>query len=98
MEATTDQIPTVAALNDIARRTMGVTCCTVITPGIAALDENTQSDILKMIDGFEDSTPSYVPHGAHDAGFLSRAVFGHWHHLWTYPLTRPPLLRPAAHP
>src|SRR3546814_5253944 len=49
MEATTDQIATIAALNDIARRTMGVTCRTVITQGIAALDENTQSDILKMI-------------------------------------------------
>src|SRR3546814_8639918 len=43
------QIATIAALNDIARRTMGVTCRTVITQGIAALDENTQSDILKMI-------------------------------------------------
>src|SRR3546814_9684921 len=49
MEATTDQIATIAALNDIARRTMGVTCRTVITHGIAALDENKQSDLLKMI-------------------------------------------------
>src|SRR3546814_331182 len=63
MEATTDQIATVAALNDIARRTMGVTCRTVITQGIAALDENTQSDILKMIEGFEDFTPDNDPHG-----------------------------------
>jgi hypothetical protein len=68
MEATTDQIATVAALNDIARRTMGVTCRTVITQGIAALDENTQSDILKMIEGFEDFTPDNDPHGEHDAG------------------------------
>src|SRR3546814_2285701 len=30
MEATTDQIATIAALNDTARRTMGVTCRTVI--------------------------------------------------------------------
>src|SRR3546814_13625577 len=68
MEATTDQIATIAALNDIARRTMGVTCRTVITQGIAALDENTQSDILKMIEGFEDFTPDNDPHGEHDAG------------------------------
>ena len=76
MEATTDQIATVAALNDIARRTMGVTCRTVITQGIAALDENTQSDILKMIEGFEDFTPDNDPHGEHDAGFLYRDVIG----------------------
>src|SRR3546814_15274651 len=74
MEATTDQIATIAALNDIARRTMGVTCRTVITQGIAALDENTQSDILKMIEGFEDFTPDNDQHGEHDAGFLYRDV------------------------
>ena len=91
MEATTDQIATVAALNDIARRTMGVTCRTVITQGIAALDENTQSDILKMIEGFEDFTPDNDPHGEHDAGFLYRDVLGQWHTRWTDDSTRPAL-------
>ncbi len=91
MEATTDQIATIAALNDIARRTMGVTCRTVITQGIAALDENTQSDILKMIEGFEDFTPDNDPHGEHDAGFLYRDVIGQWHTRWTDDSTRPAL-------
>ena len=91
MEATTDQIATVAALNDIARRTMGVTCRTVITQGIAALDENTQSDILKMIEGFEDFTPDNDPHGEHDAGFLHRDVIGKWHTRRTDDSTRPAL-------
>ena len=91
MEATTDQIATVAALNDIARRTMGVTCRTVITQGIAALDENTQTDILKMIEGFEDFTPDNDPHGEHDAGFLYRDVIGQWHTRWTDDSARPAL-------
>src|SRR3546814_15647508 len=75
----------------IARRTMGVTCRTVITQGIAALDENTQSDILKMIEGFEDFTPDNDPHGEHDAGFLYRDVIGQWHTRWTDDSTRPAL-------
>src|SRR3546814_12682074 len=90
MEATTDQIATIAALNDIARRTMGVTCRTVITQGIAALDENTQSDILKMIEGFEDFTPDNDPHGEHDAGFLYRDVLGQWHTRCIDASTGPP--------
>src|SRR3546814_10233301 len=78
MEATTDQIATIAALNDIARRTMGVTCRTVITQGIAALAENTQSDMLKMIEGFEDFTPAHDPPCAPDAGLLYRDDDGKW--------------------
>src|SRR3546814_12784837 len=70
---------------------MGVTCRTVITQGIAALDENTQSDIRKMIEGFEDFTPDNDPPGEHDAGFLYRDVIGEWHTRWTVDSTRPAL-------
>lgn len=91
MEATPEQIATIAALNDIARRTMGVTCRTVVTQGIAALDEITQIEILKLVESFEDFTAGNDPHGEHDAGFLYRDVIGHWHTRWAADDTRPVL-------
>jgi hypothetical protein len=91
MEITPEQIATIAALNDLARRTMGVTCRTVVTQGIGALDASAQTDIFKLIESFEDFTPDNDPRGEHDAGFLYRDVTGQWHTRWTDDDTRPAL-------
>lgn len=91
MEFSPEQIATIAALNDLARRTMGVTCRTVVTQGIAALDANEQIRIFKLIESFEDFTPDNDPRGEHDAGFLYRDVTSQWHTRWTEDETRPAL-------
>jgi len=91
MEATPEQIATIAALNDLARRTMGVTCRTVITQGVAALDSSTQTNIIKMVEAFEDFTTDNDPRGEHDAGFLYRDLTGQWHTRWTAEDARPSL-------
>ena len=85
------QIAQIAALNDAARLTMGVTCRVVMTQGIAALDDATRSEIIELVERFQDFTPDNDPHGEHDAGFLYRDASGQWRTRWADDDKRPSL-------
>lgn len=60
--------PEIAALNDLARRAMGLACRVVQTPGIAALPPEDQSAIREKVETFDTFTPDNDPYGEHDFG------------------------------
>jgi hypothetical protein len=58
----------IAALNDLARTAMGVTCKLVQTSGISALPARDQSRIRELVELFDAFTPDNNPHGERDFG------------------------------
>ena len=55
----------IAALNDLARRTLQG-CRVVCTEGIMALTGDTQFEILNLVRTFEAFNPENDPYGEHD--------------------------------
>ncbi len=60
----------IAELNDLCRKSMGVTCRLVQTFGINALPENDQSAIREKVELFNDFTEANDPYGEHDFGAI----------------------------
>lgn len=60
----------IAELNDILRTTF-LTGRVLMTEGIRALPEETQSRIVEAVQIFTDFTPDNDPHGEHDFGALT---------------------------
>ncbi|MCP4372201.1 MAG: DUF3768 domain-containing protein [Deltaproteobacteria bacterium] len=60
----------IAELNDLCRKSMGVTCSLVQTFGIKALPENDQSAIREKVELFNDFTEANDPCGEHDFGAI----------------------------
>jgi Protein of unknown function (DUF3768) len=75
---------TIARLNDLARKAMGVACRAVATQGFRALPVTDQSRIRELIETFDAFTPDNDPHGERDFGAIYLAVDGRW------TTTRPP--------
>lgn len=61
----------IAALNDLSRRTLGVTCRLVQSDGINALPEAEQSAIREAVERFNDFNADNDPHGERDFGAFS---------------------------
>jgi hypothetical protein len=55
----------IAALNDLARKTLQE-CRVVFTPGILALEDFEQFEVLNLVRGFDTFTPDNDPFGEHD--------------------------------
>ncbi len=60
----------IAELNDLCRKSSGVTCRLVQTFGINALPENDQSAIREKVELFNDFTEANDPYGEHDFGAI----------------------------
>ncbi len=60
----------IAELNDLCRKSMGVTCKLVQTFGINTLPEEDQSEIRKKVELFNDFNEDNDPHGEHDFGAI----------------------------
>ncbi len=60
----------IAELNDLCRKSMGVTCRLVQTFGINTLPENEQSAIREKVELFNDFNEDNDPHGEHDFGAI----------------------------
>ncbi len=58
----------IAELNDLCRKSMGVTCRLVQTHGINTMPEKDQSEIRQTVELFNDFTEENDPHGEHDFG------------------------------
>ena len=58
----------IAALNDFARKAMGVACRVYQTPGISALPAQDQSAIREKVETFDAFTPDNDPYREHDFG------------------------------
>lgn len=58
----------IAQLNDLARRTMGLTCKLIQTQGICALPDEDQSAIREQVEKFNSFTNDNDPWGEHDFG------------------------------
>jgi hypothetical protein len=65
---TNDKTPEIAALNDLARRAMGIACRLVQTSGICALPLRDQSAIREKVETFSTFTPDNDPYGERDFG------------------------------
>jgi len=65
---TNDTTSKIAALNNVSRKAMGVTCHLVQTSGISALPLTDQSGIREKVETFDAFTPDNDPHGEHDFG------------------------------
>jgi hypothetical protein len=59
---------TIAALNDLCRKAMGIASRVVQTCGISALSPQDQSRIREKVETFDDFTTGNDPHGEHDFG------------------------------
>ncbi len=62
------RIKTIAALNDLCRKAMGVAGRVYQTTGISALPPEDQSAIREKVETFDAFTPDNDPHGEHDFG------------------------------
>ncbi|MBT5303668.1 MAG: DUF3768 domain-containing protein [Candidatus Scalindua sp.] len=60
----------IAELNDLCRKSMGVTCSLVQTFGINALPEKDQSQIREKVELFNDFSEGNDPYGEHDFGAI----------------------------
>lgn len=58
----------IADLNDKARKSMGLGCRLVVTPGIRNLPAQDQSAIREKVEKFNDFNPDNDPFGEHDYG------------------------------
>ncbi len=58
----------IAELNDLCRKSMGVTCKLVQTFGINALPDEDQSRIREKVELFNDFSEDNDPYGEHDFG------------------------------
>jgi hypothetical protein len=58
----------IAELNDLCRKSSGVTCRLVQTFGINAMPEKDQSEIREKVELFKDFNEDNDPHGEHDFG------------------------------
>ncbi len=58
----------IAELNDLCRKSMGVTCRLVQTLGINAMPEKDQSEIREKVELFNDFSEDNDPYGEHDFG------------------------------
>lgn len=65
---TTDKAPEIAALNDLARKAMGIACRLVQTSGICALPLLDQSAIRERVETFNAFTPDNDPYSERDFG------------------------------
>lgn len=65
---TDNKAPEIAALNDLARRAMGIACRVVQTPGIAALSPEDQSAIREKVETFDAFSQNNNPYGERDFG------------------------------
>jgi hypothetical protein len=65
---TTENTATIAALNDICRKAMGVAGRLVQTSGINSMPQKDQSAIREKVETFDDFTPDNDPHGERDFG------------------------------
>ncbi len=60
----------IAELNDLCRKSLGVTCKLVQTFGINAFPEKDQSEIRKKVELFSDFNEDNDPHEEHDFGAI----------------------------
>ncbi|MCP4372442.1 MAG: DUF3768 domain-containing protein, partial [Deltaproteobacteria bacterium] len=60
----------IAELNDLCRKSMGVTCQLVQTFGINALPEKDQSQIREKVELFNDFNEGDDPYGERDFGAI----------------------------
>ncbi len=60
----------IAELNDLCRKSFGVTCRLVQTFGINALPEEDQSQIREKVEKFNDFNEDNDPYGEHDFGAI----------------------------
>jgi uncharacterized protein DUF3768 len=65
---TNDKAPEIAALNDLARKAMGIACRLVQTSGICTLPLRDQSAIRETVENFSTFTPDNDPYGERDFG------------------------------
>jgi hypothetical protein len=68
MARSTSPVQKIAALNDLARRSMGVACRAVQTIGITALPLADQSSIRQKIETYDNFNADNDPHGERDFG------------------------------
>ena len=64
---------TIAALNDLCRRAMGIAGRLIQTPGICALPLGDQSAIRERVELFDAFTPDNDPHQERDFGSFDQA-------------------------
>ena len=64
---------TIAALNDLCRRAMGIAGRLIQTPGICALPLGDQSAIRERVELFDAFTPDNDPHQERDFGSFDHA-------------------------
>lgn len=58
----------IAKLNDLCRKSMGITCRLVQTIGICSLSQEEQSEIREKVEMYDDFTPDNNPYGERDFG------------------------------
>lgn len=63
----------IAALNDAARKAMGLACRLVVTPGINALPPAEKSAIVEKVEKFNAFDGDNNPHGERDFGSFAHA-------------------------
>jgi hypothetical protein len=69
---------TIASLNDLARKAMGIASRLFITDGVAAFDDLELSTIRHAVETFNDFTPDNDPYGERDFGsfkFQNETIF-----------------------
>ena len=65
---TTNDTATIAALNDLCRKAMGIGGRLFQTSGITSLPPQDQAAIREKVEIFDDFTPDNDPHGERDFG------------------------------